>query len=152
MRECGPDDGRSLRSSALTLRLRAAVPAAGAVHRVRPRPPAGREPRVPVPGRGGRRPRVSHLPAATHPAAGHALRTHLLPGVSHQLPAGERLLPCVQDAPNAAELQEAQPAGAQAAGQAYGGLSLRRALQREAPPRGARGPHQEQVGAKEEEE
>lgn len=89
-----------------------------------PQSPAGGEPRVPLQRRGGRRPGLQHLPAAAHQAPGHALRTHLLPGVSHQLPAGERLLPRVPHAANAAELQEAQPAGAQAAGQADCGLPL----------------------------
>lgn len=137
--------GRSIRPSIVSVRLRISVPSSWHVRPVRPQPPAGGEPRVPVPGWGGRRPGLSHLLAAPHPAAGHALRSHLLPGVSHQLPAGERLLPCVPHAADAAELQEVQCAGAQAAGQADCGLSLHRSLHWGGVQRRAGRPHQKQV-------
>lgn len=117
-------DGRSVGAAAVPVRLRFVVAPSRPVQGVWPRPPAGGEPRVRLPTGSGRRPGVSHLPAAAHPAPGHTLWTYLLPGVPHQFPPGERLLPRVPLVPYAAELQEAQPAGAQAAGQAECGLPL----------------------------
>lgn len=138
-------DGWGVGSTSVPLWLRTVVSAPWPVCIVRPQSPARGEPRVHLQRWSGWRPGVSHLSAGAHQAAGHALRTHLLPGVSHQLPAGEWLLPRVPSASHAAELQETQPAGAQAAGQTDCGVSVHWTLHWNSAKRRTRGPHQEQV-------
>lgn len=140
------DHGWSISTTSLPIRLWTVVSTSWPVHVMWPQPPAGGEPWVHLQRWGGRRPCLSHLPTAAHQTPGHTLWTYLLPGVSHQLPSGEWLLPRVPHALNAADLQEAQPAGAQAAGQADCGLPLHWPLHWSTAPWWNGRPHQEQVG------